>query len=389
MKIKTLLSVTFCLVFNFTFSQNKNYEKGYYINDKNNKVECLIKNEDWDYNPTEFKYKTDENANPNVMSVKDIQEFEVGGEYKFKKAKVKIDKSSDIYQNASGSKTLNLEDDVLLLRVRVEGKGILYSYHNENYTRFFYSLDQGPIEQLSYKLYYDAQEQSYRKNEIYKQEILNNLKCDKITLKDIENLSYTSASLTDIFTNYNICNGSNNNQIEEKKNIKTLEIHMKAGIIVSRLKFDDGEDEVLDFGSKAELRPAVEAEVNLSNKRKNFSILFEGAYEYYKSSAKNGTTVNYKAIDFSIGIRKYMYLNPSSMVFINGYVTYAIAVDSNINTYQELTKSFSTSLGVGYLYNKKYTLDLRYDFNRNLLSNYLFQSAKYSSIGLNFGYKFL
>ena len=33
------------------------FEKGYYIDNSNQKVDCLIKNVDWKNNPTSFEYK--------------------------------------------------------------------------------------------------------------------------------------------------------------------------------------------------------------------------------------------------------------------------------------------------------------------------------------------
>jgi hypothetical protein len=33
-----------------------NFEKGYFYNNENKKIECLIKNNDWLNNPTQIKY---------------------------------------------------------------------------------------------------------------------------------------------------------------------------------------------------------------------------------------------------------------------------------------------------------------------------------------------
>ena len=33
------------------------FENGYFIDESNNRIECLIKNIDWKNNPTEFEYK--------------------------------------------------------------------------------------------------------------------------------------------------------------------------------------------------------------------------------------------------------------------------------------------------------------------------------------------
>ena len=116
MKKRILLAILACFCFSLAFSQNNTYEKGYFIDNNNKKVECFIKNPEWGYNPREFDYKIDENSETKTMSFNDFQEFGVGEEYKFIKATVKIDKSSDNIVNMSTTKALKFVDETLLLR---------------------------------------------------------------------------------------------------------------------------------------------------------------------------------------------------------------------------------------------------------------------------------
>ena len=53
MKKQILLLLTTILSLN-SYSQI-NFDKGYFINDSNQKVDCLIKNIDWKNNPTEIE----------------------------------------------------------------------------------------------------------------------------------------------------------------------------------------------------------------------------------------------------------------------------------------------------------------------------------------------
>ncbi len=374
---------------NAIYSQKSTYHIGYYIDNKNSKVECRIKNEDWEYNPKEFQYKTIESAESKTMLANEFREFAVD-EFKFVKAIVKLDKSSDHYGSLTGGNSLNLVEETLILRVLIEGDANLYMYRNENFTRFFYSKNNSPITQLSFKMF--AQEGGFSKNNNYKQELLNSLKCDKITQADIDNLDYKKDSLSDFFKKYNLCKSSVVTDFRPKKVINTLELYAKAGAGISTLKYDNGSSSA-DFGSKAKFRPAIEAEINLSNNRKNYSLLVELSYQRYTGTGNtgNGTSdikADYKTIDIGAGLRKYILLNPKALLFINGYMTYGLAGQSKFSNL-DVRANISPSFGIGCLYNKRYTLDVKYEFGRNILARYIELSANYNTLAVSLGYKLL
>lgn len=386
---KLILAVlTFCLCTTL-YSQKSAYHNGYFIDNKDRKVVCLIKNEDWEYTPTEFKYKAQENSDSQTILVADFKEFAVD-EYKFKKLKVKIDKSSDRFEKASEIKASNFVEDLLLLRTLVEGKAVLYAYKNEDYQRFFYSKDE-VVMPLTYKIYQDKETKNYRKNESYKQELLNALKCDKISENDFTQLHYTADKLMPLFSKYNNCFGSSTVEYKEKRTIKTLELFGKAGISMSRFGFSESGD-TKDFGLKTKAKLALEAELNLSNKAKMWSILVEPSYQYYKSTYDEGTsnlTLDYKAIDLSLGLRKYFVVNNQTYLFVNGYATFAIPLGTGKFEDLDIGNTTNPALGIGCLYAKKYSLEIRYEFSRDLLASYSSVRSEYKSIGLAFGYKLL
>ncbi|MGC4040590.1 MAG: hypothetical protein QM710_07360 [Flavobacterium sp.] len=389
--VKKLIVIIFLLLgYNNANSQKSAFHQGYYIDYKGQKIECLIKNEDWDINPTEFKYKTNTDSEIKIITKDEFKEFAVD-EYKFKKANVKIDQSPDNYADANTSRVMNLVDQQLILRVLVEGNAVLYGYKSENYTRFFYSLDSD-ILQLSYKIY-NNNEGAYAKNENYKQELLNNLKCDKITQSDIDELQYRVYELMPLFVKYNNCSEVTAVEYKAKKNINTLELFAKAGIGMSSFSLSQNGDKK-DFGQKVKGRVALETEINFSNKAKKWSVLVELAYQYYKGTYQEATStmlpdkeIDYKAIDISFGFRKYFALNDKASLFANGYITYGYEFgDGKVGSF-DLSRSISPAIGIGYLYNKKYSLELRYEFSRDILADYMTITSNYQSIGLAFGCK--
>lgn len=73
------------------------FEKGYYIDDSNQKIYCLIKNIDWENNPTEFEFKLTGNSEPKKAIVKNVKEFGIENISKYVRGNVNIDRSSDKY----------------------------------------------------------------------------------------------------------------------------------------------------------------------------------------------------------------------------------------------------------------------------------------------------
>lgn len=395
MKKRILIVTLICFCYSIVLSQGKKFEKGYFIDNNNKKVECLIKNEEWDYNPTRFEYKLNENDATKSMEFSEFSEINVGGEYKYIKANVKIDKSSD-FDHISGEKTMNFEQTTLLLRIRVEGKATLYAYNAPSYSRFFYSKDSGEILPLSYKIYFYKEEGEPSKNETYKQELLNALKCETIKQSDIDNLEYINSSLSELFVKYNTCSGSKAEIFTEKKNHSSFEMYLEAGVGISSFSYDN-QGFSGDYSKKAAFRIGLETEINFSNKVKRWSLLIEALFRHYSNTYKYNTVTpltsefDYKVIDVSVGARKYFPLTEKSFLFANAYLTYGYSLDSAVRysngAYNiDVGGSFNPALGVGGLIDKKYSLEFRYEFNRNLFET---GESKFNTIGFIAGYKFL
>ena len=71
------------------------FKKGYFINNSNQKIECLIKNIEFVNTPTKFKYKLSQNGTIQKATIQNVKEFGIYNVYKYIRAKTNIDKSSD------------------------------------------------------------------------------------------------------------------------------------------------------------------------------------------------------------------------------------------------------------------------------------------------------
>ncbi|MFL0097040.1 tRNA modification GTPase, partial [Tenacibaculum maritimum] len=188
MKKLTLLFIAIFLHFN-SYAQIT-FEKGYYIDNLNQKVNCYIKNIDWDNTPSYFEYKTTLSSPKKTIQVQSVKEFAIIGQSKYIRSLVEIDRSSSSLKHISNNKEPIFKKESLFLKVLVAGKASLYFYKDNNLRRYFYSKDDSQqIKQLIYKPY-RISENKIRKNNTFKRQLWLNLKCDKFTISKINQIQY-------------------------------------------------------------------------------------------------------------------------------------------------------------------------------------------------------
>lgn len=205
MRKQLLLIALFTILCAESYSQII-FENGYFIDESNNKIECLIKNVDWKNNPTEFEYKFSQNDTVHKATFKTVKEFGIYNVSKYIRAKTNIDKSSEQIDKMSSERNPNFQEELLFLKVLIEGKASLFLYIDGNLTRFFYKLNDSEIQQLVYKRY--LIDDTILENNSFKQELFLKLKCEEIVLNDIKNLRYSNRDLEKLFIKYNKCTGS-------------------------------------------------------------------------------------------------------------------------------------------------------------------------------------
>ena len=130
------------------------FEKGYFIDESNQRIECLVRNVDWRNNPTEFEYKMSEDSDLLRASIGTVTEFGVDNVSKWVRATVDIDQSGDGLNDLSKERNPVFEEKRVFLKVLIEGKASLFLFREGNLTRFFYRKDDSEIRQLVYKRYF-------------------------------------------------------------------------------------------------------------------------------------------------------------------------------------------------------------------------------------------
>ncbi|MEN8185918.1 MAG: tRNA modification GTPase, partial [Bacteroidota bacterium] len=151
--MKKQLALALFLLLSFTtFSQIK-FEKGYFISNDNSKTECLIKNYDWDKNPSKINYKLNENDLPKEAAIEEIKEFSIDGISKYERFTVDIDMSSQDLNTMNKDRNPEWEKNIVFLKLLVEGNAKLYRYNNDNIPKYLFSVDSLEVKQLICKEY--------------------------------------------------------------------------------------------------------------------------------------------------------------------------------------------------------------------------------------------
>lgn len=78
----------------FVFGQ-VGFEKGYFITNTGERVECLIKNAQSLNTPSSFKYRKSKEDATQIINLIDVQELAIFKQVKYIRRTVKLDQSSD------------------------------------------------------------------------------------------------------------------------------------------------------------------------------------------------------------------------------------------------------------------------------------------------------
>ena len=388
------------------FSQ-KNFIKGYYIDNSGKKIDCLIKNSDWAYNPNLFEIKTNEGVSKEI-SISEAKEFAIEGYSKYVRETVEIDnsKGEPVYTSA---KEPNFVSYTVFLKVLIEGKNRLYRYENNEFPeRFFFKSGNEEIKQLICKKYFKDNLSDLYLNDFFKRQLTTSVKCESKDLK-IESLSYTEGNLMDYFKDVNLCQGDTETKEISKRG--KGEIKFKAVVNLSsnnvNLAFENGNlAGNYDMGKKTTVGYGFEVEVILPFNNKNWSIFAEPTYNSYSNTIEiykplytfpnYETTIKYNYIQIPIGLRRNISFENNSKLYFNAALNVQIANKSSLdilnrgnttNTYNLNGTRYNFLIGVGYQY-KKIVLELRQYTNTNL--NPFRNSDKYSfkSLSLQIKYQF-
>jgi len=381
-----------------------NFENGYFINNNNQRIECLIKNSDWINNPVEFEYKLTANAKAEKGTLSTAKEFGVTAITRYIRADVKIDISPADIDNFYRERNPEWSQERLYLKVLVEGKAMLYYYEKNGLVGFFYSVSDTIINQLIYKEYY-AENNQIAENFKFREQLWSNVRCANTQMNSVENIRYNTSELEQYFNKYNRGEGNLPVVYGKKERKDSFHLKISPGINYSSVIIANTGNERYNtaFNNQINFRMGLEAEFIMPFNMNKWGILFEPSFQYFNAEKQTSTTkvtLHSNSIEFPVGLRYYAFLNqklklfadamyiPQFSIGFNSTLVHQTTISSILPTTMELKNSQSYALGGGIGY-KKYSAELRYYTNRDIFNGYMSWYSDYQKFALILGYRIL
>lgn len=370
------------------------FEEGYFINNSNKKVPCLIKNNDWKHNPSSFDYQIKQDTEIKTAAIEQVKEFGITSGERYIRFNLKIDKSSNNLDRLSRTKQPEYQEELVFLRQLVEGQGNLFSYEAIGLERYFYAIKGGSPQQLVFKSYLTKSD-AIKENKYYQQQLWNNLKCSFFSMERIAKIEYKKRELVDFFVRYNECQNVSYTNYEKKTQKKPFKLTIRPGLMITSLAIQNemSQNRDWDFGSKLNYRVGLETEFTLPFNKNKWSIIIEPTYHRYTTNEVSDfekVDVKYNSIEIPIGLRHYFFLENGSKLFLNGAFVLEFPLKSIID-YEfsrdlDLGSSGKAVFGIGYNIQNKYSFELRLGIANSVLSKYLLWDTDYKRVALIFGY---
>ncbi|WP_420551228.1 tRNA modification GTPase [Tenacibaculum aiptasiae] len=404
--MKKRLLFLFVAVLTLNCYSQISFEKGYYIDNTNQKINCLIKNVDWKNNPTDFEYKISENTEVKTLTMKSVKEFGVYNASKYIRSVVDIDRSKEDVSDLSTDRSPIFKKEELYLKVLVEGKTNLYEYTQGNLKRFFYGNENSKITQLIYKRYRTTDDE-IGENKRFRQQLWKNLKCPSFKIIKVENLDYRKNELVNYFIEYNNCNNLKYVSYEKKEKRDMFNLTFRPRLNSSSLSIQNSliNSRDIDFGNKLGFGIGLEGEYILPFNKNKWTVIFEPTYQSFKAEKIMSVTnvsggeliakADYSSFELPIGLRHYFFLKNNYKIFVNASVLFDITSNSSIEFFRndgskldslEIESRGNFVLGLGYKYNDRYSLEVRYQTRREILDAYTFWASDYKTVSVIFGY---
>ena len=307
--MKLTTTIVFCLFYISLFSQIR-FEEAYFIDKNDQRVECLIKNEDWNFNPRAFEYKLTEESETKVIDVFEVKEFGIGKNLRYLGKTVSIDQSSDQVEFLSTKRNPEWLQQTVFLKVIVEGKYCLYEYRSSSAKKYFYRVSGGEISQLIFKTY-KTNDFNVRDNNQYHQQLINIFQGTSINPARISSATYKLAALSQFFVQANKDTGAE--FVLYKIRRKTLLVHLKGKAGNCNIDFKNNFDLNADFGNIPTYGIGAEIEFVLPVNNNRWSIFLEPYYRTMQAEEQFMEAnsffdeyvgkVSYSSIEIPIGIK--------------------------------------------------------------------------------------
>lgn len=419
--LKTYFLLLFCSFSICTLSSQTNFETGYYIDNSGKRTDGLIRNLDWRNNPEHFQFKHTAEAEAQTFGIARIQEFGIGDFIKYQRHIVMIDASSDLTSELTSQRVPTFTKKTLFLKVLVAGGAALYQYETGNSKRFFYAPkgDSTEVQPLIYKRY-KIEGTAIGTNNQFRDQLAKQIDCPEISKASIARMEYKEDPLIRLFQEINNCYGGDAETFKMETPAFQFHIAARVGFNHANAYVEQQPDQpfpesrriIVDFGSKIYPRVGMEFELVLPFRGNRWRVFLDPSYQAYKSEkqfvqriglndVQTTSELTYTTIEVPVGIRHHIILTERSHLFVNASV--AAVFNSNSKVDFETPSALGEindieiegtedyfSLGLGYNYNEQWSIEVRFNTNRDLLASRTHWTSTFDkNFSVILGYRFL
>lgn len=392
---RKLLTALFTILSIAGYAQIK-YDSAYFVTNDGKRINCLIKNTDWFFNPTEFFYKQGENGPIEKATIAEVREFGVLNFSRYERFEVDVDTSTDQTDHINTNSRPEYKRETIFLKVLVQGKATLYEYRAQNMIRYYFKTDSINLRPLIHKIYLTSYDQNgILENNLFRNQLFAALQSPELDESRFQHLGYSENSLTAIFDVYNRNGHSRSENFVLKQSKSQFHLNLRAGADLSGLTMNEKytTPAPTPYGNKINVTVGLEAEDVLPFNRNKWAIVLQPSYHYYKSVLPAGGSADYKLIETGLGGREYFFIAKDSKLFATALMLFDEPIGSGTVVYQGYTLGywvrFNAALGVGYKYKNKCSIEVQYTLPRNILDSYYYIQGKLNTTSLVFAYSIL
>lgn len=407
MNYKNIFTLVLALMLSIACYSQISFVPSHYINNNGERVDCFIKDVEWNINPRSFEYQLTLGGEIKSLAINEVQSFQVESS-KYERYKVNIDMSKSGIENLSYQKGPEFVEKEVFLKVLLEGEKSLLFYKGDGVSRYFIKSD-GEVQQLVYKSYKN-EDGDVAENSLYRGQLTVYLGGDELVMKAVNSTFYNEKSLLALFEKYHEINCTECVVYKKDKDY-TVNFSIKPGVDISRLgttttNWYDG----LDLGTRINFSFGLEAEYMLPINKGKWSIFIEPTlimdkeegFEYTTHLGSIYADYSYNRVNVPIGIRYYSFLNDDSKLFADIAISYPLYWNSGLRYYKIATGNFESTLAdlefskilpgvalsLGYAY-KNLAVQLKYNgINQDLAGNSPSFKCSYNSLSFVLAYRF-
>lgn len=420
--MKNYYCFAFLLTSIFVFSQ-KTFSPAYYIDQNNIKKEGFIEDTNPYNSPTKINFKTSVDTQSSEVTIENIKEYKINTDYKFIKYKVDYDYDQIINKDELSIFGVepNLKQKEILLKLLVEGKVSLYKAIIDD-TVFFYVKDENDINpKLLIHRKYNL-DNSIKENNGFRKELFEKMKSEKFIAKDFLNINYEEKELLSLFRRFNV---NDNSLVEQNVDLKRGQnkfyYKVFGGLSLFHVTFTYNNFYDLE-SSNSFTNPTIGFEFSNvlginSYRSEIFGRLFYqkvSIQSSYYSLSDNGFLTDIKlnsdfsslnliagyryalikignnklCIDGSVGVSSILsgdFLFDYNLIYTQSNPIQIVTTRKT--NFDDSSLSLFFNIGVGYVLNNKYAINLEYSTPKKYLSNYFTSSnGGFSNLNLIFTY---